>query len=155
MDRMTELLIESACRRTLDRYAVAVGERDHAAFAALFAEDGVWNRPGSPQMIGRAAIRAFMDGQPPTTLVRHVNGTARIDIVDGDTARSLSYATVYNAENHTGGIAPMVGPDYVVEYRDLFRRCGEDWLIATRDTTTVLRANHAADLPGVPNPMRR
>lgn len=155
MDMSDIMQIEALCRRTLDRYAVAVAERDFAAFAACFCEDGIWRRPGSAPMNGRAEIRAFMEGLPATTAVVHINGTARIDAVDGDVARSLSYTTVYNAENHQGGIAPMVGPDYVVEYRDVFRRVGEVWLIAARDTTIRFRASYAADLPGVPNPARR
>lgn len=95
-----------------------------------------------------------MDDLPATTLVRHVNGSARIDVEDADHAQGISHTTVYNAENHQGGIAPMARPDYIVEYRDLFRRMGEDWLIARRDTMLIFRATHAAGLPGIPNPAR-
>lgn len=155
MDMSAVMAIEALCRRTLDRYAVAVAQRDFAAFAACFCEDGIWRRPGSAPMNGRVEIRAFMESLPATTAVVHVNGTVRIDVTNGDVAQSLSFTSVYNAENHTDGIAPMVGPDYVVEYRDLFRRVEDVWLIATRDTTIRFRATHAADLPGVPNPARR
>jgi len=154
MDFNAMLQIEAACIRTLNRYAIAVGERDHATFASLFTEDGIWQRPQQKPMNGRAEIKAFMDGQGPTTLVRHVNGSVRIDVVDDGEARSISYTTVYNAENFSGGVAPMTGPDYVVEYRDIFRRIGVEWLIARRDTFLILRANDAAGLPGIPNPAK-
>lgn len=150
-----DLEVELRCTRTLNRYAIAVGQGDHAAFVALFCEDGVWQRPGQPQLAGRAAIRAFMEGLDPNQMVRHVNGSVRIDRTGADTAQGISYTTVYNAPGRTGMFAPMQGPDYVVEYHDSFRRVGDDWLIERRDTFIVLRATHAADLPGIPNPARR
>lgn len=148
------LEIEMLCMRTVNRYAVAVGERDHGTFASLFTEDGVWQRPGQEPMHGRAQIRAFMDRVPATTLIRHVNGSIHVDVIDDDHARGISYTTVYNWEEHGGGIAPMTGPDYVVEYRDRFRRVGDAFLIERRDTSIVFRARDAADLPGIPNPGR-
>ena len=152
MERALE--IEMLCMRTVNRYAVAVGERDHETFASLFTQDGVWQRPGQAPMHGRAEIRAFMDGLPASTLVRHVNGSIRVDILGDDHASGISYTTVYNRENHVAGIAPMSGPDYVVEYRDRFRRVGNDWLIARRDTAIIFRSVDAAGLPGIPNPDR-
>lgn len=155
MERSKRLEIEQICTGLLSRYAVAVGDWDFDAFVGVFAEDGIWQRPGSPEMKGHVAIRAFMEkNRPPDTICRHVNGTAQIDVVDDDNARGISYTTVYNYENHKGGIAPMGGPDYVVEYRDRFRRVGDDWFIARRDTAVVFRANYAFDLPGIPNPDR-
>jgi len=152
MERMLE--IEWLCTRTVNRYAVAVGERDHETFAGLFTEDGVWQRPGQLQMCGREEIRAFMDRLPASTLIRHVNGSIKVDVHSDEDASGISYTTVYNRENHDAGIAPMTGPDYVVEYRDRFRRVGSEWLIARRDTTIAFRAIDAAGLPGIPNPDR-
>jgi hypothetical protein len=155
MERSKRLEIEQICVGLLNRYAVAVGEWDSDAFVAVFTEDGIWQRPESPAMRGHAAIRAFIDANRPTdTLVRHVNGTAQIDVIDADNARGISYTTVYNYENYQGGIAPMSGPDYIIEYRDHYCRRGDDWLIARRDTTVVFRATYAFDLPGIPNPDR-
>lgn len=153
MDKPIE--IEMLCTRTVNRYAIAVGERDYATFAALFTEDGTWQRPGQRQIRGREQIRTFMDALPPSTLIRHVNGSVRIDVVDDDRAKGISYTTVYNFEGHDGGIAPMSGPDYVVEYRDDFRRVGSEWLIAHRDTRIIFRSRDAFDLPGIENPHRR
>lgn len=148
MNRANRLAIEQMCTRTLNRYAVAVGDWDFDAFVACFAEDGIWQRPGSPAMVGHEEIRAFMvTNRPPDAVVRHVNGTVQVDVIDEDNAAAISYTTVYNFEKHTGGIAPMKGPDYVVEYRDRFRRVGEDWVIAKRDTALIFRADHAFDLP--------
>lgn len=154
MDTKAVLDIEALCTRTVNRYAIAVGERDYDTFAKLFTEDGVWQRPGSAAMHGREQIRAFMEGLPASTLVRHVNGTIRVDVIDETAARGISYTTVYNCEHYTSGIAPMRGPDYVVEYRDRFTRVSDEWLIAVRDTTIVLRSDFAAGLPGIPNPVK-
>lgn len=154
MDRSQSLEIEQMCVRVLNRYAVAVGDWDFDAFVECFAEDGIWERPGSPTMVGRAAMRDYMvANRPPDTVCRHVNGTAQINVIDDNNATGISYTTVYNFENHKGGIAPMKGPDYVVEYRDRFKKVGEDWLIARRNTSLIFRADYAFDLPGVPNPL--
>lgn len=96
-----------------------------------------------------------MEALDPSTLVRHVNGSVRIDRTGTDTARGISYTTVFNATDYQDGTAPMRGPDYIVEYHDRFRRVGDDWLIEQRDTHIVFRADHAADLPGLPNLKRR
>ena len=154
MTRSERLEIEQICLGILNPYAVAVGDWDFDTFVGLFTEDAVWQRPGSPEMKGHAPIRAFMvKNRPADTICRHVNGTAQIDVLDDDNATGISYTTVYNYENHKGGIAPMKGPDYIVEYRDKFRRIGDDWFIARRDTALIFRADHAFDLPGVPNPL--
>lgn len=151
MDLGMQLQIEALCTRTVNHYAIAVGERDHQGFAELFTEDGVWQRPGQKAMSGRAEIKAFMDRVEPDTLIRHVNGSIRVDVVDLDNARVISNTTVYNCEKYVEGIAPMGGPDYVVEYRDIMRRVGSQFLIARRDTRVVFRADYAAGLPGLPS----
>ncbi len=155
MIEQDDLTVENLCQRTLNRYAIAVGKRDHVAFADLFCKEGVWQRPGQKPLIGRTAIRKFMNALDPLTLVRHVNGSVRIDRTGADTATGISYTTVYNAVDHKGGIASMRGPDYIVEYHDRFLRVQEDWLIERRDTFIIFRADHAADLPGIPNAARR
>lgn len=154
MDLRLQLEIEALCTRTVNRYAVAVGERDHQEFANLFTEDGIWQRPGQAAMTGRAEIKAFMDRIEADMLIRHVNGSIRVDAIDSDNAKTISYTTVYNCEKYSEGIAPMGGPDYVVEYRDVMRRVGGAFLIARRDTRVVFRADYAAGLPGIPNPKK-
>ena len=156
MDADDELAIEARCIRTLNRYAIAVGEHDHAGFAALFTVDGVWQRPGQEPLIGQDQIRAFIEtALPKDMLVRHVNGSVRVDVLSKTGARAISYTSVYNMPEYHGGIASMPGPEYIVEYRDVLRREGADWLIARRDTFLIFRHDAASDLPGIPNPKRR
>ncbi len=151
MDRLDRIEIELACHRIINRYAVAAGEQDLDTFVGLFAEDGVWTRPGMV-MTGRAQMRAFMEQPELPKVFRHVNGTAVIDVIDIDHAKGISYTGVYNAPaGHKDGPIPMHGPDYIVEYRDQYKRVAGEWYIARRDTTVLFRnVKTGADLPGVP-----
>ncbi len=153
MDRVRQQEIELACKKTLDRYAVAVGDQNLDVFVAQFAPDAIWQRPGTPALQGHAAIRAFMESPNLPKLVRHLNGSALIDVLDEENAAGVSYTTVFNGRSdHEGGVAVTEGPDYVVEYRDRFVRVGQDWLIARRDTSIIFASLHAVPLPGVARP---
>lgn len=153
MDRAREQEIELACKKTLDRYAVAVGDQNLDVFVAQFAPDAIWQRPGTPALQGRPAIRAFMERPDLPKLVRHLNGSALIDVLDADHAVGVSYTSVFNGRSdHRGGVAVTQGPDYIVEYRDRFTRVGEDWLIARRDTAIIFASAQAVPLPGIAVP---
>ena len=90
MDIHDELTIETLCTRTLNRYAIAAGEHDYAGFSALFTEGGEWRRPGQEPLIGRDQIHTFIQSAlPDDMLVRHVNGSVRVDVVSETEARAI------------------------------------------------------------------
>jgi hypothetical protein len=150
MDALKRLEIEMACHAIVNRYALYAGEQDLDAFVGLFTEDGVWTRPGM-EMRGRAEMKAFMAQPDLPRPFRHVNGTAVMDAIDEDNAKGVSYTSVYNApKGYREGIIPMTGPDYIVEYRDRYRRIDGRWYIARRDTTVLFRNVNATALPNVP-----
>ena len=74
-----------------------------------------------------------------SVLSRHVSTNALVDVTGPDTARGISYATVYKHEGHEGGEAPLEGPESIVEYRDEFVRTPAGWRIAVRRSTSVFR----------------
>lgn len=150
MEPATRRDIQFDCIDVLDRYAFAVNEGDTDSFVALFASGAVWARPGSPELVGRDAIRGFMLSRPSQRRVIHINGTRRVDVESPDLARAISYTTVYQHPGPAEGPLPMSGPHYVVRYADRLERVEGRWLIARRDTTLLFKAVFADDLPVSP-----
>ncbi|VTU45816.1 SnoaL-like domain protein (plasmid) [Variovorax sp. SRS16] len=129
--------VQTACASVLACYCHCADSRDHAAFAELFAPDGVWKRPGMV-MRGRDEIRRFMDARPTGHVTRHVCGSIHVEVIDQDHARGLSYTTVYRDPAYGGtGPAKLVQPQMVVDYRDEFVRIDGRWHIGARHTTVV------------------
>ncbi len=134
------LALTQAVTDLVTRYAQAVNRWDLDAFVALFAEDAVWQRPGSDELRGHPAIRAFMESQPTQRVMRHVNGGCLVEPVDRTRARAWSQTTVYETLGTTTVPAPLAGPQMVVEYDDELVMVDGHWRIARRDTTVVFRA---------------
>jgi uncharacterized protein (TIGR02246 family) len=134
------LAVVAAVTDVVTRYARAVNQWDLDAFVALFTEDAVWQRPGTDELRGHRAIRAFMESQPTERVLRHVNGGCLVEPVDQTRARAWSQTTVYEVLGTTGVPAPLAGPQLVVEYDDQLVVVSGRWRIARRDTTVVFRA---------------
>ncbi|MGI5135390.1 nuclear transport factor 2 family protein [Streptomyces sp. CA-106110] len=109
----------------LSRYVRANDERDHAALAALFAEDGVFrffgrSGTGKYQLSGEAItgageIKAFAEGWPPLAerLYLHHMTTDHVIEVDGDqatmNAQFVVMSTVADAEPEGGWPKGLLG----------------------------------------------
>ncbi len=131
---MNEIEIEQSCIALSHRFARYVDERRFADFAALFTEDGVFDRRGEA-LAGRDAILASMAGRPASLLVRHHVTTVSVDVVDEETATGLCYFAFYQCSDWDGETAEklaLAGPAIVGEYRDRYRRTAEGWRIAHR-----------------------
>lgn len=134
-----QLLAMVECLDVVAKVRRAADDGDVERFVGLFAPDGVWLRPGSQAMKGRAAIRATMESRPAGRVMRHVSGgaDAELDSTDSGRATVHSQATIY-AGAHEGELpAVLDGPDKVIEYRDELIRTPEGWRIALRQTTVV------------------
>lgn len=147
---MNETEITVRCIDVLNRYALAVADRDIDTFVNLFAPDGVWTRPGDMVMRGHDEIRAFMDSvKGPHRLIRHMNAGAVVDVIDAQTAHVRSMTNVYESDSCIEGRWTMRPPSYVAEYRDVMRKIDGRWLIQRRDTTVVLVSENPLPLPGI------
>jgi uncharacterized protein (TIGR02246 family) len=129
--------IQTACAMLVGRYGHLADQREHRAFAELFAPEGEWIRPGM-RMRGRDEIFRFMESRSPQAMTRHVAGGIHIEVIDADHARGLSYTTVYRERNFKGKLpVPLVQAEMVVDYRDDYVRIDGRWHIARRHTTVV------------------
>jgi hypothetical protein len=114
-----EEIIDRLCR-----LASALDRRDWAALGAAFTETATgYGRTGRDEIV--AVVRRHLGGCGPS---QHLLGNHRVQ-VDGDTARSLTYARVMHL-----GAGPMEGRSYECfgEYDDRWARTGDGWLLTSR-----------------------
>ena len=125
--------IREACSELSIAYARAVDFRDYDSFAALFAADGELD--AGRLLKGRASIRKAMSRRPDELKSRHVLTNIFIDVVDADTARGISYLTLYRHignESLRAGPIEFDGPAAVGHYEDRFVRTPEGFRFARR-----------------------
>ncbi|AEG51588.1 putative aromatic ring hydroxylating dioxygenase beta subunit [Sphingobium chlorophenolicum L-1] len=130
---MTDLAILEArleCARIVAAFAYHVDHREFDRAAALFAEDGVFERPDL-LATGRAEIAAIWEGRPAHVVTRHLCGIPHFVAIGPEEVETVTYFTLYHLE-HEGEGLPKAGPTAVAQFHDRFRLTAEGWLIAHR-----------------------
>ncbi len=146
---LEEMLDRESILRTLARYTTAGDRLRLEPFLEVFTEDAVLESEGVPEADafcyrGRAQIAAWItrwseradDTEAPThaaNFVRHHLSTSDVEFTAPDTARGRTYWTAYTD----------IGPDHGGYYLDIFRRCGDKWLIAHRRVRLDWRAENS------------
>jgi hypothetical protein len=128
--------IERACERIVHAYSRCMDVGDMNTAADLFAADGSFARPMTPDQViaGRETIRASLLGRPKTLLTRHLTTSVIIDVESRDTARGLSYLTMISTTPAEGAKPPHLsaGPIWFGEMNDRFVREGGVWKFQER-----------------------
>lgn len=109
--------------------------KDFAAWAALFAEDGMLNPPNEPSVKGRAAIQAWLARFPPMTAFKLEN--VKIEGRD-DLAYVLGTYTL--TITPPGAPAPITDSGKFVEIRR--RQSDGRWLVAVDMFSSDLPLTH-------------
>jgi hypothetical protein len=132
-----ELLDREGIRKTLANYTMAGDRLRVDDFVATFTQDAIFESDAVSQekkfrYVGREAIRAFIlswgrgahDANPvhQSKFIRHHLSTCQIDLTGPDSAKSRTYWVAYT----------NIGPDHCGYYVDVFRKIGDQWLIAHR-----------------------
>jgi len=139
-----EMLAREAIRHTMTRYTMAGDRLRTDDFIAVFTDDAVLASEGVDESDvfryeGREAIREWImrwshrsgAAQSPTaTFVRHHLASSFIELTGPGTAKARTYWVAYT----------NIGPDHCGYYVDVFRKTGEDWLIAERKVRLDWRA---------------
>jgi hypothetical protein len=131
-----ELLARESIRHTLASYNMAGDRLRVDDFVAVFTEDGIFEidtgGEDAVRNVGREVIRNWFlrwgwgakDANPVhrAKFIRHHLSTCHVEINGLDTAKSRTYWTAYTD----------IGPDHGGYYVDMFRKTGDQWLIAHR-----------------------
>ena len=143
-----ELLARESIRHAIATYNISGDSQRPEGLAGVFTDDGIYEFAGFGPVPGfhfegRAAIleasagwrKAKEPAQTPAkpsrlSFVRHHLTTCQIELTGADSARARTYWAVYTD----------IGPDHIGTYNDIFRRVGDDWLIAHRKIRVDWRA---------------
>jgi ketosteroid isomerase-like protein len=136
--RVQALEDEKAIREVLVQYGEFLDARDYAAYAALFAQDGVWSG-GFGTFTGPAAIEKMlvenMGTQEPGFINKdnfHLNTTMVVD-VDGDTATARSRYLFVTRSPEDRPVVALAG-----RYEDQLVREDGAWKIKARKSHGVI-----------------
>ena len=134
---------EFLIHKLVARYADAVNRLDQDAWAATWAQDGVWQLPSQPETRGQAAIVELWAGAMKSLafvvqLVHH--GVVH---VDGDVATGTWYLNEHMKFNDEAGVF-NVGC-----YLDRYTKASGEWLFAERRYTILYNDAGTGDMSGV------
>lgn len=143
--RVQRMEDESAIRRILIEYGAFLDAKDYAAYAGLFAHDGVWIG-GFGSFTGPAAIRQMLEanlGAPEPGFVNKSNFhmlTNPLIEIDGDRAHVTS-KYLFWTRSPDNSPTPLLAGRYV----DEFLRQDGQWKIARRTTYGAIPYRDPAD----------
>lgn len=122
----------------LATFAAATDRRDWALVRSMLTPNCLAYRRSGPDAVV-AVMAAHLGGCGPS---QHLLGNHRV-IVEGDTARSVTYARVHHV-----GAGPMAGSFFecMGEYDDAWVRAGGGWLLARRTFEMRIRSGDIAVL---------
>lgn len=135
---MDDAQIAQACRELILTITQHVDHGEAAEAAALFAENGVLARAGREFSGTEELVAAYTD--PPSRLVRHVNGGTVVTVADADHASAVTYFIAYRHETDGEPVevpAPLGQPFSVGEWHDGFVRTEAGWRFASRRTQRI------------------
>ena len=136
--RVQQLEDEKEIKRVLVEYGEFLDARDYAAYAALFASDGVWSG-GFGSFTGPEAIEEMLEknmGVQDEGFINkqnfHLNTTMVVD-VNGDTAVARSRYLFFTASPENRPVVALAG-----RYVDTLVRENGAWKIKTRRSHGVI-----------------
>jgi hypothetical protein len=128
-----------ACSAVATAFAYHVDRNETERVVQLFTEDGEFKRPGLAAK-GHDQIRAWMKSRPATTVTRHVGTPLMFTEFNLDTAKAISYFSMYHGERLGDSIPALHGPVAIAEYHDEYRKTDAGWRIARRKVFIALAA---------------
>lgn len=131
----TEQAVQRECTELVLDYAYYRDRRQADAVADLFASDGILEVPDG-KYLGQEAIRERLSSSDKAPVTRHMMSTIRIFPESATSARGVSYATIYMADD---GALPITLKDFaaVGEYHDTFVLTQRGWKISQRKFVRV------------------
>ena len=141
---MNKLQDELALRNLMSRYVDAVNRSDATAWAATWAEDGVWNLLDTP-VSGRDNILSLWQQMMGGFEFALMMPSSCLFDIDGDTASGHWYLQEYTRDREGNGSTVLS------RYLDTYTRQDGQWLYQSRDYGFIYHG--APDLSGNYTPL--
>jgi|GEM_PF-295388 len=139
---LEQLWIERACSRLVVTYCTAADHHDVDAFLGIFAPDARWHQADGSAFVGHAQIRDYFVGRPTTPVRSHICSNILIEVLDAESARGTSMATVLRVgPAGEDGRPGRMAPHAVLEYEDQYERQADGtWRIIVRQPRLIYSA---------------
>lgn len=142
MNEVDQWLTRLACGDVIERSARCVDDGDAHGIAALFAEDGVLQRPSGEPLQGREAIRASYAARPAERITRHLVTNTVINLQSDGSAHAKSRVLLWSGSSDTpdSPFGRQAQPrELVGEFDDLLQRQSDGaWRIVRRTASFAL-----------------
>ena len=127
MERDADVLVVAECEALCKAYGECADARDADGLAALYIEDGVFDRFGQ-RFVGRHAIRDVIASRPAGVWTRHAFINCRIDVgADRKTATGTVSLEMQRGRDGASEIEHIRA-----ECHDAFVLTGQGWRFASR-----------------------
>ncbi len=145
MDTLQKLVIEQACTRLMNQFAILNDQGRFSELGELFVENAVYARPIAPDALieGRANIRATFESRPKERVGRHIISNIVIEVQSPEHAVGTCYALLFSgsvdkpAEKFGLQASP---PQLVGEYHDEFVLTTAGWRFKQRKGRIIFSA---------------
>ncbi len=142
MEDTQRLLIEFACTRVLNQYAVATDSNDTNLWLDVFTDDAVWEATNL-KLEGRQQLEKFFLNRTngKTSLVKHLSANELITVIDDGHASAVSTMIVFRQTDYSGsGPGVLKNASAIIQNQDDFVRVGGHWKIKKRVTIPAFAA---------------
>lgn len=127
------------CTQVVQAFAYFVDNRFFSDAVTLFAEDGIFVRPGHESK-GRAEIAEIWKDRPAHMRTRHVCCPTYFTEIGSDTAAGVTMMTLYHVDHQEEGLPPFDRPAALVEFHDRFVLTESGWKIQHRQAIPKMAA---------------
>lgn len=128
---------QAACANVIAAFAAHVDNRRFDEAVALFAPDGVFERPDLT-VRGHSEIAGLWADRPASFRTRHLCHPTWFSETGFETVHSVTPFTLYQATHEGGGFPPVPAPIAIAEFHDAFRLVEGRWRIAHRRSVPAM-----------------
>ena len=136
MNQNEILAIKDACQSVSVRFGRLQDSRSHDELAGLMTPDATYVRLGEELLVD--AFIEWIKSTPPNK-TRHFVTPTEIEIIDRDSAKGLTYYTLYLYGGDEDPPYPLEGPFVVGEYHEDFARTDDGWKLRRREARIIFR----------------
>jgi hypothetical protein len=133
---------EQDCAQLVIGFAFLIDHRRYDELVALFADDCSFDRPGVPKAVGKDGIRAFLAARPDELYTRHLCGTPFFESVTSDSAKAVTYMTLFMGEGPQDVPLEVKGAAGVAEIQDHFVHTAQGWRLGHRKIIPAVKQNN-------------
>jgi hypothetical protein len=126
------------CRAQVADYAYYWDHNDADGMAGVFTPDATLTL-GDQTFTGPEAIVGRMQAREAGSVIRHLMTTVHVERTGADSARGVSYVSIYMGRQPDQGLTSVDGFALMGEYHDTFAVNDGDCRIAERRLVPVLR----------------